>query len=98
MDPLLNVAIEAARCGSKILLQSMDRIDRLEVKEKSPLDFVSSVDHQSEYVIKESLKTAYPKYSILAEESGLEKGEEPNYCWVKIFNFISIISIQNYFK
>ena len=29
MNPYLNIAIQAARAGAKVLLQSMDRIDRL---------------------------------------------------------------------
>lgn len=82
MNPLLKVAVEAARAGAKVLLQSMDRIDRLDIKEKAPLDYVSSADHQAEYAIMEVLKKYYPEYSILAEESGMVEGEKPEFCWV----------------
>ncbi len=82
MNPLLKVAVDAARAGAKVLLQSMDRIDRLDIKEKSPLDYVSSADHQAEAAIIETLQKFYPDYSILAEESGLIEGDAPNYCWV----------------
>lgn len=82
MNPLLKVAIDAARAGSKVLLQSMDRIDRIEITEKGPLDFVSAVDHQAEFAIIELLKKYYPDYSVCAEESGFEEGNDAEYCWL----------------
>ena len=82
MNPYLNVATLAIRQGAKPLLQAMDRIDRLHISEKSPYDFVSEADHNSESAIVEVLQKYYPDISILSEESGLIPGDDPDYRWV----------------
>lgn len=82
MNPYLNIATQAVRQGAKLLLQSMDRIDRLTITQKSPHDFVSNADTMSEEAIIEVLQKYYPEISILSEESGEITGKDPEYRWV----------------
>lgn len=82
MNPYLNIATQAVRNGAKILLQSMDRIDRLTITEKSSHDFVSNVDIMSEAAIIEVLQKYYPDITILSEEAGEITGKDPEYRWV----------------
>jgi myo-inositol-1(or 4)-monophosphatase len=70
MHPMLNTAIKAARRGAAIINRASFDIDRLQVTEKRPNDFVTEVDQAAEQAIIDVLKNAYPDHAILAEESG----------------------------
>lgn len=78
--PLVNIAVQAARQASKVLLRYIDRLDTLTVTAKAKSDWVTEVDRQSEKEIIEVIQNVYPEHSILGEESGLTTGNE--YCWV----------------
>ncbi|MEK7323042.1 MAG: inositol-1-monophosphatase [Pseudomonadota bacterium] len=80
MQPLLNIAVSAARKAGNIIVRSMDRIDSLQVDTKSHNDFVSEVDHRAEQEIIHTIRKAYPHHAVLAEESG-EQGDS-EYTWV----------------
>lgn len=80
MNPTTNIAIRAAREAGKILMQYFDRVDSLNIQEKSSNDFVSEVDRGAEDAIIQVIKKAYPDHSILAEESGEHKGND--YQWI----------------
>jgi myo-inositol-1(or 4)-monophosphatase len=54
MQPLLNIAVRAARRAGEIIVRSMSRLDSLQIASKGRNDFVTEVDHAAE----------------LAEESG----------------------------
>lgn len=83
MHPLLNIAIQAARQASKILLRHLDRLDSLKVDFKARNDFVSEVDRQSEQEIIQVIQRIYPHHAILGEESGFTEGAEGNeLCWI----------------
>ena len=81
--PMLNIAIKAARAvGSLINRASLD-LDLLKINVKSPNDFVTEVDHAAEQAVIETLLTAYPDHSILAEESGRQHGaKHSEYLWI----------------
>lgn len=70
MHPHLNIAIDAARKASQLILRSFDRLDELTVQAKGPKDFVSEVDQKAETIIIETLQDAFPSHGFLAEESG----------------------------
>lgn len=90
--PYVNIAIEAALSAGKAALQHFDRLDRLTLTEKSKQDFVSEADLHAEKIIIQTIKTAYPDHSILAEESG-QDDTKSDYRWIidpidGTFNFI----------
>jgi len=78
--PLINIATEAARSASKIILRFMDHMESIEINEKNINDIVTEVDKLSEQEIINHIQKAYPAHSILAEESGYTEGNE--YCWI----------------
>lgn len=79
-EPIVNIAIEAARAGANIINRAMKRPDMIKIAEKSPNDFVTEVDQKVEQEIIYHIKRAYPDHSILGEESG-EQGDH-DYQWV----------------
>lgn len=81
MHPLVNVAWQAARDASKMMLQAFDRLDSITVNEKSRNDFVSDVDKAAEKMIIEHILKRYPDHHITAEESG-EHGAEHHFNWI----------------
>jgi len=81
MHPYLNTAVRAARAAGRIILRSMDRIERLHIERKGHNDFVSDVDHKAEAAILEILQQAYPDHAILAEETGAQEGRD-GYRWI----------------
>jgi len=80
MHPLLNIAIRAARNAGEIITRSVDRIDKLTIETKAANDFVSEVDKKAEAEIIETVFKAYPEHGIIAEESGVQKGND--YTWI----------------
>jgi myo-inositol-1(or 4)-monophosphatase len=82
MDPMLNIALRAARRAGEIIARASEDIDRIEVNEKGRNDFVSEVDKAAEKEIIYHLHKAHPEHSILAEESGESVGSDPDYQWI----------------
>jgi len=81
MHPMLNIAIRAARSAGNIIVRSMEHIDRLRITVKAENDFVTEVDRAAEKEIIRTLHKAYPNHGILAEESGLQTGDDEN-IWI----------------
>ncbi len=76
MQPMLNMAIKAARQAGNVLIRKFERRDELQVSSKGLRDFVSDADKAAERAILETLMKAYPTHSFLAEESGLQTGSD----------------------
>lgn len=75
MEPLLNIAINAARQAGEIIIRHMEQVDHLKVTAKSAHEYFSEVDIKAEQAIISTIQKAYPKHGILAEESGLQEGD-----------------------
>ena len=74
----LNIMIKASEKASKILIRDFGEIEKLQVSKKGPADFVTNSDLKTEKIIIEELKKAKPNYSIISEESGIEKNNDKN--------------------
>lgn len=70
MQPLLNIAVRAARRAADVIVRSLNRLDSLQVSSKGRNDFVTDVDRQAEAEIIATIRKAYPDHAFLAEESG----------------------------
>lgn len=70
MEPMVNIALRAARRAGRIILHSMDRVDTLTVREKGRNDLVSEIDVDAEDAIVDTILKVYPQHAILAEERG----------------------------
>jgi myo-inositol-1(or 4)-monophosphatase len=82
VHPIINIATDAARQAGKIILQNLDRLDRVRVSEKSANNFVTEVDQRAEQAIIQVIHKAYPAHCILGEESGKQENCDPEYLWI----------------
>lgn len=88
MNPILNIAVKAARRAGKTILRYHDRIDQIVVQRKGQNDFVSEVDHMAESDIVDTIHSSYPDHAIIAEERGGELATprnnetDPEFEWI----------------
>ena len=80
VQPILNIAVRAARSAGAMIVRQLDRVDALNVTSKGRNDFVSEVDQRAEQIIIETIRKAYPDHGILAEESGAQGDDE--FVWI----------------
>jgi myo-inositol-1(or 4)-monophosphatase len=71
VQPLLNIAVRAARRAGEVIVRSLNRVDTLTVTAKGRNDFVTEVDQAAEREIIASIRRSYPDHAFLAEESGV---------------------------
>lgn len=81
MEPLLNIAVNAARQAGEIIVRHIEQVDHLKITAKSSNDYFSEVDIKAEQIIINTIQKAYPNHSILAEESGSQDNDE-EYVWI----------------
>lgn len=79
-QPMLNIAIRAARSAGDLIVRSADSIGQLRIDQKGKNDYASEVDRMAEREIITIIRTAYPEHAIIAEESGTHAGND--YVWV----------------
>jgi len=89
MQPMLNIAVRAARRAGDIIVRSLNRVHQLEVRSKSHNDFVTEVDTAVEQDILETVRRTYPDHGFLAEESGRtdsiaskKTGNQDEFVWI----------------
>jgi myo-inositol-1(or 4)-monophosphatase len=80
MQPLLNIAVRAARRAGDLIVRNVDRVPTLNVRAKSRNDFVSEVDHMAERDIIETIRRTHPDHGFLGEEGGRSGGDE--FVWI----------------
>ena len=65
MEPMLTMALRAARKAGEIIERALERVDLVNIEEKGQNDFVSEVDRKAEqeviYHLKKSL--SQPRFS-----------------------------------
>lgn len=74
-DPILNIAIEAARSAGNIIVRAMQRMDTVKISEKRPNDFVTEIDQRVEQEIVSIIRKAYPSHGIVGEEGSEQEGQ-----------------------
>ena len=80
MQPILNIAVKAARRAGDLIVKSLSRLDSLDVASKGRNDFVTDIDRAAEADIIATIRRHYPDHAILAEESG-RSGRDEN-LWI----------------
>lgn len=84
MDPMINIAVRAARVAGGIITRSLGKFDSYTVTQKTRNDYVSDVDKAAEQEIINVLSKSYPNHCFLAEEGGYH-GRTPDkddYVWI----------------
>lgn len=82
MEPMINIALRAARKAGENIVRASDDLDRVDIVAKGVNDYVSEVDINAEQEIIYHLQKAYPDHAILGEETGLTGSEDAEYCWI----------------
>ncbi len=82
MEPMLNIALRAARKAGEFIERSLERVDLVVIEEKSRNDFVSEVDRKAEQEIIYHLKKSYPDHCFEGEESGVSGNVDSEYRWI----------------
>ena len=82
MNPMLNIAIRAARKAGNVIAKSYERRDDIQTSAKGPNDYVTNVDKAAEAVIIETIRASYPEHTIVTEESGALEGQNSDIQWV----------------
>ncbi|MEH6556492.1 MAG: inositol monophosphatase family protein [Oceanicoccus sp.] len=82
MEPMLNIALRAARSAGEIVARATEHLDNLEVIEKSPNDFVTEIDQAAEKEVIYHISKAHPDHSFLGEEGGLQGNIDSDYQWI----------------
>jgi myo-inositol-1(or 4)-monophosphatase len=82
MEPMINIALRAARKAGEGIVRASDELHRFEVKAKGVNNFVTEVDINAEREIVYHLQKAFPEHAILGEESGLIGSAEAEYRWI----------------
>src|SRR5512145_478325 len=80
MQPLLNIAVRAARRAGDLIVRNVDRVPSLGVRSKSRNDFVTEIDQLAERDIIETIRRTHPDHGFLGEESGRSGGDE--FIWI----------------
>ena len=91
-SPQFNLMYKACMKASKIIIRDFGEIEKLQVSEKSPGDFVTASDKRVEKVLMKELEKS--EYSFLTEESGLIDGKYKDKRWIidpidGTFNFLN---------
>ena len=80
MQPMLTIAVRAARAAGNTIIRKFERIDALSLEPKQCHDFVSGIHNQAKEKIVEILHQFYPSHKILSEESDLSCNSK--YLWI----------------
>ena len=91
-SPQFNLMYKACMKASKVLIRDFGEIEKLQVLEKGPGDFVTASDKRVEKIIMKELEKS--EYSILSEETGVVEGKDKDKRWIidpidGTFNFLN---------
>ncbi|MFT5887971.1 MAG: myo-inositol-1(or 4)-monophosphatase [Zhongshania sp.] len=82
MQPMLNIALRAARKAGDIIARATEQLDRVQIDMKGENNFVTEIDRKAEQEIIYHLQKAYPEHSFLGEESGVSGKVDSDYQWI----------------
>ncbi len=82
MEPMITIALNAARKAGEIIERAFERLDRVKVEAKGRNDYVSDVDKKAEQEIIYHLSKAYPDHKFLGEEGGAIGDPNGDYEWI----------------
>ena len=75
MSRYLDVAVEAARDGGRVLMEEFAR--PVEISYKGDADLVTQADKRSEKLVVERLRREFPSHAIVAEEGSGTESDSP---------------------
>ncbi|SUB37616.1 inositol-1-monophosphatase [Avibacterium avium] len=82
MNPMLNIAIRAARKAGNIIAKGYERRDDIKRWQKVQMILLPILIKLPEAAIIDVIQKAYPDHTIITEESGALEGKESDVQWV----------------
>ncbi|WP_288062989.1 inositol-1-monophosphatase [Rodentibacter caecimuris] len=82
MNPMLNIAIRAARRAGNVIAKNYERRDDIETLQKGINDYVTNIDKAAEAEIIEIIRKSYPEHTVITEESGAIEGKDSDVQWI----------------
>ena len=82
MQPLLNIAIRAARRAGEIIVRGMNRVHRLDVRAKGQNDFVTEIDTQAEREIIETVRQPLSASRVPRRGKRPERRSDNEFVWI----------------
>jgi len=79
-SPQFNLMHRACLKASKILIRDFGEVEKLQVLEKGPGDFVTASDKRVEKILIKELENS--GYAVLTEEQGQIEGKTENKRWI----------------
>ena len=91
-SPQINLMYKACMKASRVLIRDFGEVEKLQVSEKGPGDFVTASDKRVEKIIMRELEKS--EYSFLTEETGSIEGKYKDKRWIidpidGTFNFLN---------
>ena len=81
-SPQFNLMYKACMKASRVLIRDFGEIEKLQVSEKGPGDFVTASDKRVEKILLKELNIENTGYSVLTEETGKIENENKNSRWI----------------
>ena len=82
MEPMVNIALRAARKAGNLIVRASDDLSRLRFEAKGKADFVTEVDLAAERELIYNLQSTYPDHAFICEESGRTGPDDAEHVWV----------------
>jgi myo-inositol-1(or 4)-monophosphatase len=79
MPDVMETLRAALAAGSEVLMRHLGKV---EAEHKGAVDLVTVADRESEAVVIETIRAAFPGHAILAEESGARETEGAEWRWI----------------
>lgn len=82
MQPMVNIALRAARLAGEQIARATERLDLIKAEQGSVATFINDLCQQAERTITHTIQKAYPQHSIRGDYSGLHEaiGDGPTPC------------------
>ncbi len=83
MQPMVNIALRAARIAGEQIARAVERLDLIKSEENDVAKFLSDTCKQAESTIVSTIQKAYPNHTVVCEYSGTHPAlkEGPAFTW-----------------
>jgi myo-inositol-1(or 4)-monophosphatase len=97
MQPMVNIALRAARLAGEQISRALERLDLIKSEQADVAEFISDLCQQAERTIITTMQKAYPHHSLVGEYTGRHApiGEGPGQCEWHISPIDSLINFSN---
>ena len=83
MQPMVNIALRAARSAGEQIVRASERLDLVKSEQSDVTKLISDTCNKSELSIVSAIHKAYPNHKIIGEYTGEHAplSEGPEFCW-----------------